>query len=292
MLTGSLVALITPMDHKGAIDWSSLKRLIEYHIQSHTDAVVVAGTTGESVTLTEKEFFALLEQTLTYVDGRIPVIAGCGSNNTAHAKQLAKQLTEYKVAAGLSVTPYYNKPTQEGLYRHFAEIGDYSGLPQILYNVPGRTGCDLKPDTVGRLANQFGILGIKEATGDLSRVEPLQRLCSDKFALYSGDDATACEFMMAGGHGVISVTANIAAAEMSQLCRYALNGEYDAAKQLDQRLHYLHRDLFVESNPIPVKWAAERKGLIKSAELRLPLTTLSASAQKTVESALIKAELI
>ena len=280
------------MDHKGAIDWSSLKRLIEYHIQSHTDAVVVAGTTGESVTLTEKEFFALLEQTLTYVDGRIPVIAGCGSNNTAHAKQLAKQLTEYKVAAGLSVTPYYNKPTQEGLYRHFAEIGDYSGLPQILYNVPGRTGCDLKPDTVGRLANQFGILGIKEATGDLSRVEPLQRLCSDKFALYSGDDATACEFMMAGGHGVISVTANIAAAEMSQLCRYALNGEYDAAKQLDQRLHYLHRDLFVESNPIPVKWAAERKGLIKSAELRLPLTTLSASAQKTVESALIKAELI
>jgi len=292
MLTGSLVALITPMDHKGAIDWSSLKCLLEYHIQSHTDAVVVAGTTGESVTLTEREFFTLLEQTLTYVDDRLPVIAGCGSNNTAHAKQLARQLKEYKVAAGLSVTPYYNKPTQEGLYRHFAEIGEYSDLPQILYNVPGRTGCDLKPDTVARLANQFGIIGIKEATGDLSRVETLQRLCSDKFALYSGDDATACDFMIAGGHGVISVTANIAASEMSQLCRYALNGEYEAAKQLDQRLHYLHRDLFVESNPIPVKWAAERKGLIKSAELRLPLTTLSLSAQKTVESALIKAELI
>lgn len=292
MLTGCLVALITPMDHKGAIDWSSLKHLLEYHIQSQTDAIVVAGTTGESVTLTNREFFALLEQTLSYVDGRIPVIAGCGSNNTAHAKELAKQLTEYKVAAGLSVTPYYNKPTQEGLYRHFAEIGDYSGLPQILYNVPGRTGCDMKPETVARLANQFGIIGIKEATGDLSRVQTLQRLCSDKFALYSGDDATACDFMLAGGHGVISVTANIAAAEMSQLCRYALNGEYEASKQLDQRLHYLHRDLFVESNPIPVKWAAERKGLIESAELRLPLTRLSAPAQQMVESALIKAELI
>lgn len=292
MLTGSLVALITPMDHSGAIDWSSLKHLVEYHLQSKTDAIVVAGTTGESVTLTETEFFELLETVLEYADGRIPVIAGCGSNNTMHAKQLARRIAEYDVVAGLSVTPYYNKPTQEGLYQHFAEIGEHSGLPQILYNVPGRTGCDLKPETVAKLANQFGIIGIKEATGDLSRVDTLQRLCSAEFALYSGDDLTACDFMLSGGHGVISVTANIAAKEMALMSHHAIAGKRELAKQYDQRLQSLHRDLFIESNPIPVKWAAKRAGLIQSADLRLPLTLLSESAQKSVETALIEAELI
>lgn len=292
MLTGSLVALITPMNRSGSVDWQALERLIEYHIQSGTNALVVAGTTGESVTLSEEELFALFDKTLTYAAGRIPVVAGCGSNNTAHAKQLAKQIHQLGITAGLSVTPYYNKPTQEGLYQHFAAIGEYSGLHQILYNVPGRTGCDLKPETVARLANNFGICGIKEATGDLTRVGQLKDLCGQQFALYSGDDASGCEFMLQGGHGVISVTANIAAKEMSQMCTFALDGNRLNAMEIDQRLQPLHKELFIESNPIPVKWAAARMGLINHADLRLPLTSLTSTAQAIVESALVRAELI
>jgi dihydrodipicolinate synthase len=292
MLTGSLVALITPMNRSGSVDWPALEQLVEYHIQAGTDALVVAGTTGESVTLSEDELFTLFDRTLEYCNGRIPVIAGCGSNNTAHAKELAKQISKLGMTAGLSVTPYYNKPTQEGLYQHYAVIGEYSGLPQILYNVPGRTGCDLKPETVARLAGNFGICGVKEATGDLSRVAQLRELCGQDFALYSGDDATACEFMLKGGNGVISVTANIAANEMSRLCTYALSGNQCAALEIDERLRPLHQELFIESNPIPVKWAAARMGLINYADLRLPLTLLSSTAQAIVEAALVRAELI
>lgn len=292
MLTGSLVALITPMNCSGSVDWQALEQLIDYHIQSGTDGLVVAGTTGESVTLTDDELFTLLDRTLEYCAERIPVIAGCGSNNTAHASQIAKQLSKLGVTAGLSVTPYYNKPTQEGLYQHYAAIGEYSGLPQILYNVPGRTGCDLKPETVARLAGNFGICGIKEATGDLSRVTQLRELCGRDFALYSGDDASSREFMLQGGNGVISVTANIAAKAMSRMCALALAGEREQATRIDMSLQPLHRDLFIESNPIPVKWAAARMGLINHAGLRLPLTLLSSPAQAIVEAALVRAELI
>jgi 4-hydroxy-tetrahydrodipicolinate synthase len=292
MLTGSLVALITPMNRSGSVDWQALEQLVEYHIQSGTNALVVAGTTGESVTLSEDELFTLFERTLAYSAGRIPIIAGCGSNNTAHAKQLAKQISSLGISAGLSVTPYYNKPTQEGLYQHYAAIGDFSGLPQILYNVPGRTGCDLKPETVARLANNFGICGIKEATGNLARVAELRTLCGQDFALYSGDDATGCEFMLQGGNGVISVTANIAAKAMSHMCALALSGNRTSAMEVDQRLQPLHKELFIESNPIPVKWAAARMGLINNADLRLPLTLLTSTAQTVVEAALVRAELI
>ncbi|WP_024873087.1 4-hydroxy-tetrahydrodipicolinate synthase [Tolumonas lignilytica] len=292
MLTGSLVALITPMNSSGSVDWKALELLIEYHIQSGTNGLVVAGTTGESVTLTDDELFILLERTLELAAGRIPIIAGCGSNNTAHAKQVAKRICQLGVTAGLSVTPYYNKPTQEGLYQHFAAIGEYSELPQILYNVPGRTACDLKPETVARLAGNFGICGIKEATGDLSRISQLRLLCGEDFALYSGDDLSACEFMLQGGNGVISVTANVAAKLMSRMSALALAGERELACEIDDSLRFLHRDLFIESNPIPVKWAAARMGLIKNADLRLPLTLLSVPAQAIVEAALVKAELI
>lgn len=292
MLTGSLVALITPMNESGNIDWDSYKKLVDYHIHAGTKALVIAGTTGESATFTESEFALLLERSLQYADDRIALIAGCGSNNTAHAQHLAKLVKASGIPYGLSVTPYYNKPTQEGLYRHFAAIGEASGLPQILYNVPGRTGCDMKPETVGRLANQFGIIGIKEATGDVSRVAQIRQLCGDSFALYSGDDSTGCDFMLQGGHGVISVTANIAAAPMAQMCEMALSGHAQKAKMLDAILQPLHQQLFIESNPIPVKWAAARIGLIHNANLRLPLTLLSEEHLAIVEEALVKAELI
>lgn len=292
MLTGSLVALITPMNQSGSIDWAALQSLIEFHISAGTSGLVIAGTTGESVTLTDKEFFELVERSLLIAGNRIPVIAGCGSNNTEHAKKTARTLRSMHVSAGLSVTPYYNKPTQEGLYQHFAAIGDYSGLPQILYNVPGRTGCDLKPETVKRLANQFGICGIKEATGDLARVSYLVSECPQDFALYSGDDATACEFVLRGGHGVISVTANLAPQRMSSMMLAALSSDREGALSIDKTLQCLHQDLFIESNPIPVKWAAARMGLISTAELRLPLTVLSVSSQTKLETSLATAELI
>lgn len=292
MLSGSLVALITPMDEQGAVDFSSLQRLVEYHLAAGTSGLVVVGTTGESATLDMAEHLSVVEAVLTYAAGRLPVVAGCGSNNTRHAIELARQLKAIGVEWGLSVTPYYNKPTQEGLYRHYATIGEASGLAQILYNVPGRTGCDLQPSTVARLAHQFGICGLKEATGDVSRVESLRSGCGHDFALYSGDDASACDFMLRGGNGVISVTANIAAAEMALMCRQALAGDRDAALALNEQLMPAHRTLFIESNPIPVKWACARLGLITNSGLRLPLTPLSPAGVEAMEQALNRAELI
>lgn len=292
MLSGSLVALVTPMDEQGNVDFASLRHLVDYHVAAGTNGLVVMGTTGESATLDLDEHLQVVASVLSYAAGRIPVIAGTGSNNTRHAIHLSRELKSLGIEFGLSVTPYYNKPTQDGLYRHFAAIGEASGLAQILYNVPGRTGCDLLPDTVGRLAGQYGICGLKEATGDLSRVLPLWRLCGEDFALYSGDDASACEFMMQGGNGVISVTANIAASQMHQLCHAALAGDTVTALAMNEKLMPLHRTLFVESNPIPVKWACAQLGLIANSGLRLPLTPLSAPAQTVVTQALTRAELI
>jgi len=292
MLSGSLVALVTPMDQHGEIDVVSLGQLVEYHIAAGTAGIVAMGTTGESATLDLDEHLNVVAKTQEFAAGRIPVLAGCGSNNTRHAIELARHLKSMGIELGLSVTPYYNKPTQDGLYRHYAAIGEASGLAQILYNVPGRTGCDLKPETVGRLAHNYGICGLKEATGDLTRLQPLRELCGDDFALYSGDDASGCDFMLRGGNGVISVTANIAAAAMRQMCDAALQGDKETALGLNERLMPVHRTLFIESNPIPVKWACARLGLIAKSGLRLPLTLLSASAQPEMEQALARAELI
>lgn len=292
MLRGSIVALVTPMLASGEVDWDSLGHLVEYHVASGTSAIVAVGTTGESVTLSEAEHLAVVEKTVALAAGRIPVIAGCGSNNTARAISLSRQLEHMGVVAGLSVTPYYNKPTQEGLYRHYCAIADASGLPQILYNVPGRTACDLKPETVGRLASHANIIGIKEATGDLTRTPLLRELCGEAFALYSGDDATGCDFMLQGGDGVISVTSNIAAAQMAQMCRAALAQESDKARAINERLMPLHRTLFIEPNPIPVKWACAQLDLIASATLRLPLTELTQPGETAMQQALKSAELI
>ena len=292
MLRGSLVALVTPMDERGDLDFVSLGQLVEYHISAGTAGIVAMGTTGESATLDLKEHLQVVTKTLEFAGGRIPVIAGCGSNSTRHAIELARQVKALGISCGLSVTPYYNKPTQEGLYRHYAAVGEASGLPQILYNVPGRTGCDLKPETVGRLAHQFGVCGLKEATGDLTRLEPLRELCGADFALYSGDDASGCEFMLRGGDGVISVTSNIAASAMSRMCTAALQGDRETALALNERLMPVHQTLFIESNPIPVKWACARLGLIAKSGLRLPLTLLSHAAQQGMEQALNRAELI
>ena len=234
----------------------------------------------------------MVEKTVALAAGRIPVIAGCGSNNTAHAIALAKRFAETGVVAGLSVTPYYNKPTQEGLYRHYCAIAEASGLPQILYNVPGRTCCDLKPETVARLAKVPGIIGLKEATGDLSRTPLLRELCGPDFALYSGDDASGCDFMLQGGDGVISVTTNIAAPQMADMCRAALAGDAGQAHDINNRLMPLHQTLFCEPSPIPVKWACARLGLMATATLRLPLTDLTPEGEQAMARALTTAELM
>ncbi|MFM4718580.1 4-hydroxy-tetrahydrodipicolinate synthase [Aeromonas bivalvium] len=292
MLRGSLVALVTPMLASGDVDWASLARLVEYHVAAGTSAIVAVGTTGESVTLSEQEHIAVVARTLELAAGRIAVVAGCGSNDTRHAIALSRRFAELGVDAGLSVTPYYNKPTQEGLYRHYCAIAEASGLPQILYNVPGRTCCDLKPETVGRLARVPGIIGLKEATGDLARTPLLRALCGADFALYSGDDETGCDFMLQGGDGVISVTTNIAAAQMADMCRAALAGDAGLAHDINNRLMPLHRTLFCEPSPIPVKWACARLGLIATATLRLPLTDLTPEGEQAMMQALMTAELM
>lgn len=289
---GSVVALITPMDNHGGIDFDSLEKLVEYHIQAGTDAIVSVGTTGESATLSIEEHVKVIEKTVELANGRIPVIAGAGANATSEAIVMTKLLRDSGVVGCLSVVPYYNKPTQEGMYQHFKAIAECTDLPQILYNVPGRTGADMKPETAARLAQIKNIVGIKEATGDVSRVTEIKKLAGEDFVVLSGDDATGLEAMKLGAEGVISVTNNLAAKEMAEMCRLARAGEFAQAEEINQRLMALHRDLFVESNPIPVKWAAYRLGLIKSPHLRLPLTTLSESAQPKVDAALKIAGLI
>ncbi|MGL5947950.1 MAG: 4-hydroxy-tetrahydrodipicolinate synthase [Aeromonas sp.] len=291
MIRGSLVALITPFDNHGAIDWPTLGQLIDHHVTAGSHALVVNGTTGEAPTLSEREQLALVKFTVEHAAGRLPIIAGCGSNNTAHAIHLSQQMAALGAVAGLSVTPYYNKPTQEGLYQHYCAIAKASSLPQILYNVPGRTGCDLFPDTVIRLSQVPGIIGLKEASGDLTRTTPLRQGCGAPFALYSGDDATACEFMRQGGDGVISVTANVAAHEMAMLCQHALSGQTATAEKINQLLMPLHQQLFCEPNPTPVKWVAKTLGLIATDTLRLPLLSLSEAGQQRLAQALATLEL-
>jgi 4-hydroxy-tetrahydrodipicolinate synthase len=291
MFRGSIVALITPMDAEGGIDDASLKRLVDFHVGEGTAAIVSVGTTGESATLDEAEHCALIARTLELAAGRIPVIAGTGANSTREAIALTRCAKAAGADAALLVTPYYNKPTQEGLYLHHRAVAEAVDIPQILYNVPGRTACDLLPETAVRLAEIPNIVGIKEATGDLARVARLREGCGEGFALYSGDDASACRFMLQGGDGVISVTANLAPRLMSEMCAAALAGERERAQALDLRLEALHRDLFVQSNPIPVKWAAFELGLCGQG-IRLPLTWLSPEHHERVRSAMRQAGLL
>ncbi len=291
LFSGSIVALITPMSH-GEINFDDLKKLVEYHIQAGTDAIVSVGTTGECSTLSIDENVKVIKKTVEFAAGRIPVIAGTGSNATSEAIVMTKLLADSGVVGCLSVVPYYNKPTQEGMYQHYKAIAECTDLPQILYNVPGRTGSDLKPETIGRLAEIPNIVAVKEATGDLSRLPLIKKYAGEDFIFLSGDDATGLESMKLGGQGVISVTNNIAAADMAKMCRLALAGKFDEADEINNRLMDLHNNLFIEGNPIPVKWAAYKLGLISEPCLRLPLTTLSEGAQPIVLAALQKAGLI
>ena len=288
---GSIVALITPMTH-GEVNYEELKNLVEHHVQAGTHAIVSVGTTGESTTLSIDENVKVIKKTVEFADGRIPIIAGTGSNATSEAVTMTKLLTNSGVAGCLSVVPYYNKPTQEGMYQHYKAIAESTDLPQILYNVPGRTGSDLKPETIGRLSKIENIVGVKEATGDLRRLPLIKELAGEDFIFLSGDDATGLESMKLGGQGVISVTNNVAAADMAKMCELALAGKFEEAEAINQRLNALHHDLFVEANPIPVKWAAYKLGLVSEPNLRLPLTTLSEEAQPNVLAALKQAGLI
>ncbi|TCI05491.1 4-hydroxy-tetrahydrodipicolinate synthase [Corallincola luteus] len=292
MFAGSIVALVTPMDAEGAIDYIALEKLVEFHVESGTNGIVAMGTTGESATLGFEEHLQVVRKIVEFAAGRIPVIAGTGANATAEAIYLTSQLEDSGIAGCLSVTPYYNKPTQEGLYLHFKAIAESTKLPQLLYNVPGRTAVDLLPETVARLSKIDNIVGIKEATGDLNRFKQIKSLVDDDFLLLSGDDATGREFLLLGGDGVISVTNNVAPKAMASMCQHARAGEAAKAAALDEPLSLLHDKLFIEANPIPVKWALSRVGLIPNAFLRLPLTILSESAQPEVEKALQKAGLI
>lgn len=291
MFTGSIVALVTPMDDNGAVDRASLKKLVDYHVASGTAAIVSVGTTGESATLSHDEHGDVVMMTLELADGRIPVIAGTGANATSEAISLTKRFHGTGVVGCLTVTPYYNRPTQEGLFQHFKAIAEHTDLPQILYNVPSRTGCDMLPETIARLSEVKNIVAVKEATGNLSRVSQIQELVDDKFILLSGDDASSLDFMQLGGRGVISVTANIAAREMAQLCALAAQGDFAAARRLNQRLMPLHQKLFVEPNPIPVKWACKALGLMATDTLRLPMTPLTDAGRTVMERALKQAGL-
>lgn len=288
MIKGSIVALATPMLSNGDIDWPALRRLVNFHLENGTDGIVAAGTTGEPSTMTVDEHFDVINAVIKEVDGRVPVIAGTGANATWEAVALTRRAMEAGADCCLSVTPYYNRPSQEGLYQHFKAIAEV-GLPVIMYNVPARTGVDLFNDTVFRLAKLDNIVGLKEATGDLERDQELfDEFHDGGFALYSGDDSTACDFMLAGGHGVISVSTNVAPRAMQELCEAALAGDRERAHQINSRLMSLHNAMGVEANPIPVKWALQQIGLIDDG-IRLPLTWLSDKYHATVAGSLQQA---
>ena len=288
MLTGSLVALVTPMTATGELDLDALRRLIDWHVAEGSDALVIVGTTGESPTVSFEEHCLLIRTAVEHAAGRIAIVAGTGANSTAEAIELTRCAKAAGAVAGLSVAPYYNKPTQEGLYRHFRAIAEAVDLPMILYNVPGRTASDIANDTVLRLAQVPGVIGIKDATGNLERGADLIRRAPAGFTIYSGDDATALALMLLGGHGVISVTANVAPGLMHAMCQAALAGDLARAREIHYRLLPLHQKLFVEANPIPVKWALARMGRIGPG-IRLPLTSLSEAQQPVVLNALAEA---
>ncbi|MGH8219091.1 MAG: 4-hydroxy-tetrahydrodipicolinate synthase [Steroidobacteraceae bacterium] len=273
MFSGSLVAIATPMKADGALDFTAWSRLIDWHLQNETSGIVVGGTTGESATLTDAELVALVERACAQVGRRIPIIAGAGASSTAATAARARRLSELPLAALLVVTPAYNKPPQEGLYRHFAAVAEAASVPIVLYNIPSRTAVDLKPETVARLAQLRGIVAVKEGFAQIERIRELKRLCPPEFAVLSGDDATAREAVLAGARGVISVTANVAPRAMAEVMAAAGRGEREKAERLDAPLGSLHQALFLETNPIPLKWALERMGLIERG-IRLPLTEL------------------
>ncbi len=288
MFQGSMVALVTPMREDGALDDASLEALVEFHISAGTDAIVAVGTTGESATLDEEEHCGLLRRVVELVRGRVPVIAGTGANSTQEAIDLTRCGKKAGADACLLVTPYYNKPTQEGLYLHFKRVAEAVPVPQILYNVPSRTVCDLLPETVERLASIPNIVGIKEATGNLERAREILERCGDRIELYSGDDASAMELILLGAKGDISVTANVAPRAMHAMCAAALAGDRARAEELDAPLRGLHKQLFIESSPIPVKWALHEMGLIPPG-IRLPLTPLSEGCREKVRAAMLEA---
>jgi len=271
MIGGSMVALITPMKNDGSIDEEALEALVDFHLENQTDAIIAMGTTGESATLSHKEHRHVVKRVVQFVKGKIPVIAGTGSNNTAEALDLTMAAKQDGADACLLVTPYYNKPTQEGLYQHYKLIANKVAIPQILYNVPGRTGCDLLPETTARLADIENIIAIKEATGSLNRAKDTLECCGDRLDIFSGDDATSIDLMLMGGKGNISVTANLAPQAMHDLCEAALAGDRAKAEAINASLMGLHKQLFLESNPIPAKWAMYKMGF-GGKGIRLPLT--------------------
>ncbi len=291
MLTGSLVAIVTPMLPDGALDLPALRALIDWHIEQGTDGIVIVGTTGESPTVDVEEHCLLVRTAVEHTNGRVPVIAGTGANSTAEAIELTAHAKEIGVDACLLVTPYYNKPTQEGLYQHFKAVAEAVNIPQILYNVPGRTGCDLSNDTALRLAQISNIVGIKDATGGIERGTDLLLRAPADFAVYSGDDASALSLMLLGGKGVISVTANVTPKLMHEMCVAAMSGELSRARAANQTMFKLHQTLFVEPNPIPVKWVLQELGRIQGG-LRLPLTPLSQQHHETLRAAMRSAGLL
>ncbi len=288
MIQGSIVALVTPMDRNGVVDKESLNKLVDYHIEQGTDSIVAMGTTGESATLDEDEHCDVIKWVVDYVAGRIPVIAGTGANSTTEAILLTRRAKEAGAAACLLVTPYYNKPTQEGLFLHYQAIATAVDIPQILYNVPGRTACDMLPETIARLSTIKNIVGVKEATGELDRLQKIRDLCGQDFAAYSGDDATSCEFCLSGGNGSITVTGNVAPKLVHEMIFAAINGNRTKAESIDEKLKGLHQQLFIQSNPIPVKWAVAEMGLIDKG-IRLPLTWLTEDCFDFVRNAMDQA---
>ncbi len=286
-----MVAMATPMAASGAVDYAALDGLVEFHLEQGSDALVPVGTTGESATLSMDEHQEVVRRVVAHARGRVPVIAGTGANATAEAVELTRGARAAGADACLLVTPYYNKPTQEGLYRHYRTIAEAVPIPLILYNVPSRTACDLLPETAARLAGLDTVVGIKEATGEQARIRRLRKLCGEAFSIISGDDATALETLMNGGCGVITVTGNVAPKLMHDMCGAVLTGDAGAAKACDRKLALLHRDLFVESNPIPVKWCLAQMGLIPDG-IRLPLTPLSPEHHERLRTAMRAAEVL
>ena len=291
MFTGSLVALVTPFDEHNRVDYAALKRLIEFHVAEGSDGLVIAGTTGEAATLSRNEHIELIARSVELVDGRLPVVAGTGSNSTAQTTDLSLAIADTGIDAYLLVVPYYNKPTQNGMLQHFSTIADALSKPVMLYNVPGRTSSDMLPETVAKAAAHGNIFGIKEATGDIDRLRAIQDLVDDDFMFYSGDDFTVLPFIEQGGHGVVTVSGNVVPAAMSKLCSLMRNGETDAAQLLDETLQPLNTALFIESNPIPVKWAVSQMGLI-GPNMRLPMTDFDKQFHDQMRAALATAGVI
>jgi len=288
MFKGSMVAIVTPMNEDGSLDHVSLENLIEFHIENKTDVIISVGTTGESATLDFDEHSEVIKSTLNIVNKRVPVIAGSGANSTSEALHLTQRSKELGAEACLLVTPYYNKPTQRGLYEHYKKIADEVSIPQILYNVPGRTSVDMLPDTVKDLSTHPNIIGIKEASGNLERSKEILEKCSDNLSIFTGDDKTSARDILMGFKGNISVTANIVPLQMHNMCKLASEGQKDEAEKINNKIDVLHDNLFIESNPIPVKWALSRMGLIKKG-IRLPLTWMDEQYEAMLEESLISA---